>query len=353
MNLLVFLWAFFFSNESMGVGKWCSQGKYIGISLSWFGMKQSSIGAPMGVRFFRESRQGYDMIYGANDSMVKTHAFDLKLEFRIHRGRWHMFKIRDYALRLEGISWSWAHRAWMPSFSFTVEEFRFAGRGRSTRWNLARVGSFERTANALRCASEHDFGSWTTFHASYTPLSEFQKLCSNVMCNAKKKRKVSAGGSRPVSGVWRRKPPTKGRAPFTLLLECNVCMSWSEEGMSYVSLVFGECDDVRMACGVWCVGMLMHSGDIQTLVGLHFDNQMFYLEEPIRMYACHGNEPNPASSPPTIRLCAVCLASDMPQPRIFSWEKNKNMWKLVNAAVDVSSRLSCCRTSHKRGWLIV
>lgn len=40
-----------------------------------------------------------------------------------------------------------------------------------------------------------------------------------------------------------------------------------------------------------------------------------YLDEPMRIYACHGKEPNPASSPPTIRLCAVCFASDIPQPK--------------------------------------
>jgi len=37
----------------------------------------------------------------------------------------------------------------------------------------------------------------------------------------------------------------------------------------------------------------------------------------MRMYACHGNEPKPASSPPTIRRCAVCLANDIPQPKII------------------------------------
>lgn len=39
-----------------------------------------------------------------------------------------------------------------------------------------------------------------------------------------------------------------------------------------------------------------------------------YRDDPIRMYACHGNDPKPASSPPTIRRCAVCLAIDIPQP---------------------------------------
>lgn len=39
-----------------------------------------------------------------------------------------------------------------------------------------------------------------------------------------------------------------------------------------------------------------------------------HLEEPMRMYACQGKEPKPASSPPTMRRCAVCLASEMPQP---------------------------------------
>lgn len=39
-----------------------------------------------------------------------------------------------------------------------------------------------------------------------------------------------------------------------------------------------------------------------------------YLDDPIRMYACQGNEPNPASSPPTIRRWAVCFANDTPQP---------------------------------------
>lgn len=34
----------------------------------------------------------------------------------------------------------------------------------------------------------------------------------------------------------------------------------------------------------------------------------------MRMYACQGNDPNPASSPPTMRLWAVCFAKDMPQP---------------------------------------
>lgn len=40
-----------------------------------------------------------------------------------------------------------------------------------------------------------------------------------------------------------------------------------------------------------------------------------YLDEPMRMYACQGNDPNPASSPPTILRCAVCFASDIPQPK--------------------------------------
>lgn len=47
-------------------------------------------------------------------------------------------------------------------------------------------------------------------------------------------------------------------------------------------------------------------------------NKSHYLDDPIRMYACHGNEPNPASSPPTIRRCAVCFATEMPQPAGFS-----------------------------------
>lgn len=34
------------------------------------------------------------------------------------------------------------------------------------------------------------------------------------------------------------------------------------------------------------------------------------------MYACHGKFPNPASSPPTIRLWATCFASEIPQPEI-------------------------------------
>jgi hypothetical protein len=43
-------------------------------------------------------------------------------------------------------------------------------------------------------------------------------------------------------------------------------------------------------------------------------NQKSYLDDPIRMYACHGKDPNPASSPPTIRRCAVCFANETPQP---------------------------------------
>jgi hypothetical protein len=44
------------------------------------------------------------------------------------------------------------------------------------------------------------------------------------------------------------------------------------------------------------------------------DHRMVYLDDPIRMYACHGNDPNPASSPPTIRRWAVCFAIEIPQP---------------------------------------
>lgn len=44
---------------------------------------------------------------------------------------------------------------------------------------------------------------------------------------------------------------------------------------------------------------------------MNFEN---YLDEPMRMQACQGNDPNPASSPPTIRRCAVCLANEIPQP---------------------------------------
>lgn len=50
------------------------------------------------------------------------------------------------------------------------------------------------------------------------------------------------------------------------------------------------------------------------------------------MYACHGNEPNPASSPPTIRRWAVCFANDIPQPKcmhIFK-ELRKEKRKFLN-----------------------
>lgn len=42
-----------------------------------------------------------------------------------------------------------------------------------------------------------------------------------------------------------------------------------------------------------------------------------YLDDPILMYACQGNVPKPASSPPTIRLCACCLEVDIPQPESY------------------------------------
>lgn len=55
------------------------------------------------------------------------------------------------------------------------------------------------------------------------------------------------------------------------------------------------------------------------------EKQKHYLDDPIRIYACHGNDPNPASSPPTILLCAVCFANDTPQPREKE-ENNAQFW---------------------------
>lgn len=46
----------------------------------------------------------------------------------------------------------------------------------------------------------------------------------------------------------------------------------------------------------------------------YYDYRITYLDEPMRMYACHGKDPNPASSPPTMRRCAVCFAIEIPQP---------------------------------------
>lgn len=48
-------------------------------------------------------------------------------------------------------------------------------------------------------------------------------------------------------------------------------------------------------------------------------NSHYYLDDPMRIYACQGNDPKPASSPPTIRRWAVCFAIDIPQPT--GWEK--------------------------------
>lgn len=82
-----------------------------------------------------------------------------------------------------------------------------------------------------------------------------------------------------------------------------------------IVLVF---DDVKMS--EWCVWCWVYNVDVMLMLRypnacrFSFCNQIVYLDDPIRMYACHGNEPNPASSPPTIRLWAVCLANDMPQP---------------------------------------
>lgn len=80
-----------------------------------------------------------------------------------------------------------------------------------------------------------------------------------------------------------------------------------------------------------------------------------YLEEPMRMYACQGNEPKPASSPPTIRLCAVCFAIEIPQPkrryrsRFFpergelihiQWRRNFNVFNVVTVIIDNTILLS-------------
>lgn len=51
---------------------------------------------------------------------------------------------------------------------------------------------------------------------------------------------------------------------------------------------------------------------------------MTHLDDPILMYACHGKEPNPASSPPTILLCAVCFGFEMPHPI-----NNQKTYKLI------------------------
>lgn len=46
----------------------------------------------------------------------------------------------------------------------------------------------------------------------------------------------------------------------------------------------------------------------------------------MRIYACHGNDPKPASSPPTIRRWAVCFAIDIPQPVVRKENyRNNNM----------------------------
>lgn len=59
------------------------------------------------------------------------------------------------------------------------------------------------------------------------------------------------------------------------------------------------------------------------------------------MYACQGNDPKPASSPPTILRCAVCFANEMPQPKIMDLENylmNGVCGLLLNIMIDLMLR---------------
>lgn len=87
---------------------------------------------------------------------------------------------------------------------------------------------------------------------------------------------------------------------------------------------------------------IYHIHSIQSFLKYFPENNQFslkhYLDDPMRIYACHGNDPKPASSPPTMRRCAVCLATDMPQPVqsfgcgffVFFYIESENNDKNVN-----------------------